>query len=279
MRLLFEELTKKCLPSEERIGKYKDWIRSAEKARSVLSQERTVLDKKANQYDKAEELITFYTFAPLCLRENKEETVKEILRLANVKIGAGKIESLDFERHFPPPPGYLNWLGNHANEHPVKYLREQAEDHKKNGKDLETATHVDFAIETSSLLVLIEVKFTSDISDQTTFNPYRNQLARLVDVGITAAKEKGKRLIVLLCSPSAFFVTKSRLYFYKIKEYADYKEIYKDIGWRSQEDIEKYLLSVSFIPIEELIRIIYSNFEHSDKREALDFFVERNIVS
>jgi len=273
MRLLFEDLATRHF-TPERAQKLRDWVGNACKAR-----EEGQLEKGANQYDKAEELVTFYAFAPLCLREDKAKMVQEMLRLADVKTDVSRIERLSFEKQFPPPEGYLKWLANHIDEHPVRYLRKQAIDHIKRGKTLETNTHVDFAVETDNLLILIEMKFTSDISIQTTFNPYRNQLARLVDVGIQVAMEEGKRLIVLLCSPSAFFVTKSRLYFYKIKEYADYKEIYKDIGWRSQEDIEKYLLSVSWIPIEELIRIIYSNFEHSDKKEAHDFFRERNIVS
>lgn len=66
------------------------------------------------------------------------------------------------------------------------------------GRTLETNTHVDFFVETDSLLILVETKFTSDISGQTTFNPNRNQLARLIDVGISAIQEKSKKLVVLL---------------------------------------------------------------------------------
>ena len=275
MKLLFEEIAGKPFITQERVEKLRDWVQNADRVR----ENKDSSDKRANQYDKAEELITFYSFAPLALRKDRKEVFQNVLRLVNIKEDVdGKIE-LGFEKHFPPPKGYLKWLQKEVSNNPVKYVREQGQNHIEKNKPLETQTHVDALIESDNLVIFVEMKITSDISVQTTFNPYRNQLARLVDVGIQVAMEEGKRLIVLLCSPSAFFVTKSRLYFYKIKEYADYKEIYKDIGWRSQEDIEKYLLSVSWIPIEELIRIIYSNFEHSDKKEALDFFVERNIVS
>src|SRR5512135_1415290 len=50
----------------------------------------------------------------------------------------------------------------------------------------------------------------SKITD-TAFNPYRNQLARF----------KGKKFIILLSTPSVFDDNKSRLYRYKIEEYAN----------------------------------------------------------
>lgn len=55
MRLLFEDLARKCISTEERIEKFKKWIKDANYARRIPSQKGTVSDKKANQYDKAEE--------------------------------------------------------------------------------------------------------------------------------------------------------------------------------------------------------------------------------
>jgi len=65
--------------------KYKNWVEKAKKARRTGS-----FDEKENQYDKAEELITFYTFAPLELRENRKDVVQEILKLANVHEPVGE---------------------------------------------------------------------------------------------------------------------------------------------------------------------------------------------
>lgn len=278
MRLLFEDLARKCIPTEERIEKFKKWIKDANYARRIPSQKGTVSDKKANQYDKAEQLITFYAFAPLCLREDEVEIVQKMLRLVDLKTDVSRLEKLSFEKQFPPPKGYLKWLADHADEHPVKYVREEAEDHIKNRKTLETNTHVDVTIESENLLILIEMKFTSDISTQTTFNPNRNQLARLIDVGIEVAKKDNKKLVVLVCSPEEFFDRKSRLFYYKIRDYSDYREVKKDIEWRPQEEIEKYLLKVAWVPLEEVIRILYTGFSHSDKAEALAFFEERKLL-
>jgi hypothetical protein len=103
-------------------------------------------------------------------------------------------------------------------------------------------------------------------------------MARLIDVGIQEANKKSKKPIVLLCSPSEFFNNKSRMYFYKIQEYSNHAEIKQDIGWREIEEIEKYVLAVKWIPLEESIKILYKDFNHSDKEEAKDFFRERNLA-
>jgi hypothetical protein len=157
-------------------------------------------------------------------------------------------------------------------------VRDQAKDHKNRKKPLETETHADAFIETNNLLILVEMKFISDISCQTTFNPTRNQLARLIDVGIQIARNKTKPLILLLSSPTELFESKNRLYYYKIKEYCSYAEIQKDIRWRKQEDIEKNLLAVKWIPLEEVIKIFYKDFSHPDKEEAMVFFRERKLA-
>lgn len=277
MKLLFEEIAGKPFITQERVEKLRDWVRNADRVR----ESKDSSDKRANQYDKAEELVTFYSFAPLALREDKKEVIQNVLRLANIKEDVdGKIE-LGFEKHFPPPKGYLKWLQKEVSNHPVKYVREQGRNHIKRDKPLETNSHVDALIESDNLVIFVEMKFTSDISVQTTFNVSRNQMARLIDVGIDVAKGgigKPKKLVVLVCSPKEFFDRKSRLFYYKIRDYSDYREVKKDIEWRSQEEIEKYLQKVAWVPLEEVIRILYTGFSHSDKAEALAFFEERKLL-
>lgn len=272
MRLLFEDLAKKHFHDRpDRFQKLKGWVEEANKTSDKL-------DKKANQYYKAEELITFYTFAPLDLRSDQQELVNEILRLAGVNENVQSVKRISFEKLVQPPTAYLSWIENEVRNHPIKYVREQAKDHNKRKKALETATHVDAVIETDNFVIFVEMKFTSDISVQTTFNPYRNQLARLIDVGISVAMKKDKKLVLLLCTPSIFFVTKSRLYSYKITEYSDYEEIKRDIGWREQHEIEKFVLAVAWIPLESLIEIMHQGFAHPDKNEAIEFFRERKLA-
>lgn len=92
----------------------------------------------------------------------------------------------------------MQWFKNEVKSHPIKYIREQSGKHLETNKPLESCTHVDAFIETDKLLIFFEIKYTSDIAHSTVFNPYRNQLARLIDVGLDVAKCSGKEVLVLL---------------------------------------------------------------------------------
>jgi len=271
MRLLFKDLTRKI--TKERLQKFEDWIENANKADNTKS-----LDARTNQYDKAEELITFYTFAPIELRKNKANVIQEVLKLANIRVQLEGEISLDFEKQFEPSKDYLKWLENEIAKHPVKYIRKQGLEHIQNGKSLETKSHIDAVLNSGNFLVFIETKFTSDISVQTTFNVNRNQLARIIDVGIQEAEEKDKKLIILVCSPSVFYQKRSRFFYYKIQEYSDFQKIKEDIGWRDIEKIRHYVFAVNWLPLEKVIDVIYRDLDSPDLDEAMSFFKERNLT-
>jgi hypothetical protein len=271
MRMLFGDIAKDHL-SKERIRKYEAWLENAGRAKESRS-----LGTRDNQYDKAEELITFYTFAPLDLREDKKQVVQEILGFCGIDEPVEEPLTLAFERQLSPPRGYLEWSTREVSKHPIRYVREQGREHAEAGKPLETNTHVDVVLEAKNLLVLVEVKFTADISSQTTFNAHRNQLARTIDAGMSRLK-KDQRLIVLLCSPSEFYRKKSRFYYYKLEEYTDLKKIKDDIGWREFAEIKKNLLSVVWVPLEKVIEAIYRNLDFPQSDEAVAFFKERRLA-
>ena len=273
MRLLFNEAIKTCFnPPEDRLKKLNTWVENSNSARDTKD-----LNKKLNQYDKAEELITFYTFAPLVLSLDRVGLTNRILSLAKVSAYEENVVDVGLERHYRPPKGYLKWIIDEVKNHPIKYIREQANAHKPNQR-LESNTHIDAFIETDKLLIFFEIKFTSDISHSTTFNPCRNQLARLIDVGLEVNEHNGKEVLVILSSPRRFFDSKSRLYYYKIKDYTDPAKIKEDIGWRSLTTIRDNVLAVMWIALEDLIDVLYRDFEHKDKKEALEFFKERNLL-
>lgn len=262
--------------SEARVLKYKTWIAEADQARKTCS-----LEEANNQYDKAEELITFYTFAPLekTSKEAQKKIIEGILRKVDVDYRLKGDTKLCFEKELASPKEYQNWLRREVQEHhPIRYIRKQAKDKKS----LEGDTQVDFAIETNDLLVLIEVKFTSDISPHTKFGLNRNQIARMIDAGIEAARKKNKRLICLLCTPSELFLKKSRFYYYKINEYSDFSNIQKDIPWRTIKEVKDVLLKVNWISLEETIRLIYktaTGLDSEEIKEAKHFFEERKMFS
>jgi hypothetical protein len=274
MRLLFEEAIKTCFnPPEDRLRKLDAWVDNSKLARTTAN-----LEAYPNQYDKAEELITFYTFAPLVLSLNRVGLVNRILSLAQVSAYEENVADIALERQYKSPKGYLKWIKEEVKNHPIKYIRDQANAHKSYQR-LESNTHVDAFIETDKLLIFFEIKFTSDIAYDTTFNPSRNQLARLIDVGLEVNEHNGKEVLVILSTPRRFFEKKSRLYYYKIKEYTNPEKIKEDIEWRSLSTIRDNVLAVRWIALEDLIDVLYKDFEHKDKKEALEFFKERNLFS
>jgi len=270
MRFIFKDIAQKLL-TKDRVLKYQTWIEEAEKARKVGS-----LNEKKNQYDKAEELITFYTFAPLerVPDEVKNKVVQEILNLIGINESVGEVK-LYFERDLPAPDSYLKWLSEEVKHHSIRYIRKGAETRKR----LEGSTQVDAIIETDNLLILIEVKFTSDISPYTKFGLVRNQIARVVDVGISEAQRQQKKLVALLCTPSELFIKRSRLYYYKMQEYSDLSNVKSDIPWHTIDEIRRTLLKTGWISLEEIIKLVYRStgkyFNQTDIKEVEQFFKER----
>lgn len=286
MPILYEDLAKKKkFLTPARILKYNKWVEDSQKARKINHS----LGEKENQFDKAEELITFYTFAPL-----EHENIPEEIRLKVIQeilsfIGVNEIvreAKLSFEKELPPPEKYLEWLNTEVLRHPIRYIVEQAKKRKNWQKSLEGDTQVDVMIETYNFLILIEVKFTSDISAYTKFGLIRNQIARLIDVGISKVeklREKGtqKRLIVLCCSPSKLFESRSRFYYYKIQEYSNPSNIQADMPWRTLDEINGALEKVAWIPIEKVIETVYQNAKKYLNSEEFkgteEFFKERRL--
>jgi hypothetical protein len=97
-------------------------------------------------------------------------------------------------------------------------------------------------------------------------------------LGLDAAKCSGKEVLVLLSAPSGLYESRSRLYYYKVQDYSDPLMIRKDIAWRTVSEIKDNLLAVKWIPLEDLISLLYKDFVHPDKEEALTFFRERHLA-
>jgi hypothetical protein len=93
------------------------------------------------------------------------------------------------------------------------------------------------------------------------------------------SEHSGKEVAVILSTPRRIFEKRSRLYYYKVREYTDPMKIKEDIEWRNLSTITDNLLAVRWIALEDIIDVLYKNFEHDDKKEALEFFKERNLIS
>jgi hypothetical protein len=275
---IFRDLARNVL-SSARYAQYKEWVENAERARQDRSMSRR--DGNMNQYDKAEELITWNTFAPLLkvAPRIKDTLIADIVNLGLQKDATEYLDdwgfNVQFEKTLPPPPSYLNHLRSTVTNHPVRYVRLDAE-----GKEtLEGDTHADIAFENSRLLVLGEVKFMSDIQWGVTYDPNRNQLARLIDTGIRAARDK--KLAVILFSPESVYHSKSRLYYYKLKDYREsIGNLRADISHRSLEEITKTLIGTGWVPLEFAASAIHRKAVERGllvKEDSHKFYEERRI--
>jgi len=257
MKLLFQEeldeLIKLGTFTEERKTRYEKWVSNAKRARNIGS-----FDASMNQYDKAEELLTWYTFTPL-LRMNTEQRLGTINEILKQSVGLNVVVScpyLNFDKMLSPPKGYFDSI---SMEHPIKYIQEEIERHRKSGLPLETHTHVDFLIETDELIIPIEAKFTSDIDYQRTYNCIRNQIARTIDVSIELAKtaKPSKKVIFLLCVPR-YLYNKGRYYYYKMKDYENLENVKQDLPHQAKS-IEAYFDSAHAVFWEDVASIIIRN--------------------
>lgn len=98
-------------------------------------------------------------------------------------IAAGSAPAIDLWRLVPPPPAYerASRLRMSASDNAV--WRERAAD----PKPVEGNTEVDCLLEGDNLLVYVEAKLHSDVSDRTKYDPGRNQIVRNIDCVIEQA--------------------------------------------------------------------------------------------
>jgi len=172
---------------------------------------------------------------------------------------------LYFEVCLPSPSSYVKWLRSHlANRQIIPYVLDAAA--RTNARTLEGATHVDamFLNVTNGFAWFIEAKVLSDVSYLITFDNFRNQLARNIDVMLDNTSQPGaglekrdpeKSLFGLLTPAQFKNFPQSRLYGWLMSEYrSDPKTLARDlrhrtgvnwssvsrrIGWLTFEDFEK----------------------------------------
>jgi len=281
MKLLFQEdmdeLIRKGKFTEERKEKYMKWVVNAERARKIGS-----LDETLNQYDKAEEVLTWCTFAPL-LRMNAEQRIVTINEFLNPRLSLDVVVSnpcLNFEKMLLPSESYYDKM---TTDHPVKYIRETIESHRKKGILLEKHTHIDLLIETDELIIPIEAKFTSDIDYQRTYSCIRNQIARTIDVSIEAAKKARppKKVLFLLCVPRVLY-NEGRYYYYKMKDYESLENLKHDLPHQA-DFLDAYFNSANVFFWEDVASTVIRNavkwnLLNTDELEALKEFYDERLI-
>ena len=172
---------------------------------------------------------------------------------------------LFFEACLPSPQSYVKWLrANLQDRQIIPYVLDAANCNKK--RALEGATHVDamFLNVTNGFAWLIETKVLSDLSCSISFDNYRNQIARNIDVmldrtslpGSTFERRDPERSLFSLLTPMSFkHYPSSRLYGWLMHEYrdnpnaferdlphrkgTDWAALQKRIGWVTFEDFNE----------------------------------------
>ncbi len=172
---------------------------------------------------------------------------------------------LYFEACLPSPPSYVAWLReNLPSQQIVPYVLDAAR--RESARTLEGATHVDalFVNPSNGFAWLIEAKVLSDVSYSISFDNYRNQIARNLDVMLDNSSQPGtgleardpERSLFALLTPGGFRdCPHSRLYGWLIREYQtdpaslrrdlphrsdlDWDGLSKRIGWFTFDDVER----------------------------------------
>jgi hypothetical protein len=96
-------------------------------------------------------------------------------------------------KEYYPPKEHDEWLKNRLEHSEVLRFRERAKIRRR----LEGPTEVDLVIETPKILTFIEAKCAADIDCKTSYDPYRDQITRNLDVGSYRAEKGGKRFFLI----------------------------------------------------------------------------------
>jgi hypothetical protein len=172
---------------------------------------------------------------------------------------------LALEPSLPSPPSYCAWLREHgSSQHFIPYVERARERNPE--ANLEGATSVDAVIINidNGFALLIEAKVLSDVSTTVSFDAFRNQIARNVDVMLEDGQEpewltmrKANHSLFALLTPRCFQARPhSRLYGFLYEEYkgdpaalardlphrdVHWPALARRLGWFTFEDVHETL--------------------------------------
>jgi len=189
--------------------------------------------RRMAQLDKYEPALTYYLFAALNLATNNFHGNQMLDLLARAYPAEGIAQQvanhlaacgwnqLTFEAMSRPSAPMVQGVQADIHAHSIRYVRDFAAANNLVAFEGETVFDVFVGDPVTACRgqgdtgLGIEVKFTSDISCDTTYSPHRNQIIRNIEVG----NSHFANFCFLLVSPKQFRNHSSRFYHYKMEEY------------------------------------------------------------
>lgn len=190
----------------------------------------------------SEDLLTWNVFATLKRSKPTSRWLEPLLQKSFANLNDSEIHSYFQATHldrakisfwcgkryaptYPPPQEREIWLREYLGNRGGGLFQRWS---TKPGK-VEGTTEVDLTIETEKALIFIEAKYLSDISPRVSYDPWRDQVVRTIDVGTyqaQLAKPKREFFFVLLTPRwDNEYEERSRLYWYKMHDYREHPEL------------------------------------------------------
>lgn len=169
---------------------------------------------------------------------------------------------LYFEACIPSPQKYVNWLRDNLKDRQmIPYVLDAAA--RENERTLEGATHMDaiFLNVKNGFAWLIEAKVLSDVSYSISFDNYRNQIARNIDVilektvlpgSVLEQRDPEKSLFSLLTPRGFQQYPSSRLYGWLMQDYRNRpSSLQRDLPHRDQVNWSALQQRIGWVTFED----------------------------
>lgn len=256
--------------------------------------------RSLRQLDKDEPILTFYLFTALGLATRNFQDLDRLTKLtlkayhdrelaeqAAKHLAEARLENLWFESISTPENSVIDSVRGGIDDHPIGYVREVARLNRYVGFEGETVFDAFFG-DPQALYrgkgpvgLGVEVKFTSDISHDTTYSPHRNQIVRNVEVG----NAHFDHFFYLFVAPKQFWERRSRFYVYKMEDYrcdAGAEALDRDSLTRPGIHVTSmWKARIGCLAVEDIVETIYPNGHvadwHRDAGEFVEFLKVRNL--
>ncbi len=260
---------------------------------------------RVRQFDKFEPVITYYLFAALSEATEgfgrcdlvagllREAFQIEIAQRVADEIARFGVNNLEYEAPIAPNISLRQAVARQVDSNPLAYTRQVASG--RPGVRFESPTKLDCFIgdrvalgadadrHSGTFGLGVEAKFTSDMSDETTYTTHRNQIARIVEVG----NQRADHFVFLLIAPRAYRSARSRFFVYKMLEYqggSGITALRRDLLLpQTDETLARWIQNMGWLDWEHIVEFLYpggiprTGWESDHHKELQEFLIQRRL--